>query len=108
MADCTVFRIQRDVAVRGRDIASVIQQYTEQVKPAFDQYVAPSRKHADVIIPWVRYIIILVISPKPMHSGCTHGFAINNVDTCTANALCAHNQLLAEWRAARRMHAGKA
>ena len=47
--------IQRDVAIRGRDVASVIEQYTQQVKPAFDQYVAPSRKHADVIIPWVRY-----------------------------------------------------
>ena len=46
--------IQRDVAIRGRDVASVIQQYTQQVKPAFDQYVAPSRKHADVIIPWAR------------------------------------------------------
>ena len=54
--------IQRDVAVRGRDVASVIDQYTQQVKPAFDQYVAPSRKHADVIIPWARYCILLHVS----------------------------------------------
>jgi uridine kinase len=47
-------RIQRDVAVRGRDVGGVIQQYTKFVKPAFDQFVAPSRKHADVIIPWGR------------------------------------------------------
>ena len=47
-------RIQRDVAVRGRDVAGVIDQYTKFVKPAFDSYVAPSRKHADVIIPWGR------------------------------------------------------
>ncbi|KAL4430783.1 hypothetical protein ABPG75_006039 [Micractinium tetrahymenae] len=47
-------RIQRDVAVRGRDVAGVIEQYTKFVKPAFDQYVAPSRKFADVIIPWAR------------------------------------------------------
>jgi len=47
-------RIQRDVAVRGRDIAGVIEQYTKFVKPAFDQFVAPSRKHADIIIPWAR------------------------------------------------------
>lgn len=47
-------RIQRDVACRGRDIQGVIQQYTVFVKPAFDTFVAPSRKHADVIIPWVR------------------------------------------------------
>ncbi|CAL5221877.1 g4140 [Coccomyxa viridis] len=47
-------RIQRDVAMRGRDIAGVIEQYTKFVKPAFDTFVAPSRKHADVIIPWGR------------------------------------------------------
>jgi uridine kinase len=47
-------RIQRDVAVRGRDVAGVIEQYTRFVKPAFDAYVAPSRRHADVIIPWQR------------------------------------------------------
>ena len=48
-------RIQRDVAVRGRDVIGVIDQYTKFVKPAFDQYVAPSRKFADVIIPWARW-----------------------------------------------------
>ena len=46
--------IQRDVAVRGRDVGGVIEQYTKFVKPAFDQYVAPSRKFADIIIPWHR------------------------------------------------------
>ena len=40
-------RIQRDVAVRGRDVHGVIEQYTRFVKPAFDQFVAPSRKHAE-------------------------------------------------------------
>ena len=38
--------------MRGRDIAGVIEQYTRFVKPAFDTFVAPSRKHADIIIPW--------------------------------------------------------
>lgn len=47
-------RIQRDVAVRGRDVAGVIDQYTKFVKPAFDMFVAPSRRHADIIIPWQR------------------------------------------------------
>ena len=46
--------IQRDVAVRGRDVGGVIEQYTRFVKPAFDQFVAPSRKYADIIIPWQR------------------------------------------------------
>lgn len=40
--------------MRGRDIAGVIDQYTKFVKPAFDTFVAPSRKHADIIIPWGR------------------------------------------------------
>ena len=42
------------MAERGRDVGGVIEQYTKFVKPAFDQFVAPSRKHADVIIPWAR------------------------------------------------------
>lgn len=47
-------RIQRDVAERGRDVAGVIEQYTRFVKPSFDQFVAPSRRHADIVIPWQR------------------------------------------------------
>jgi len=40
------------VAVRGRDVAGVIAQYQRFVKPCFDTFVAPSRRHADVIVPW--------------------------------------------------------
>lgn len=47
-------RIRRDVSDRGRNVDNVIAQYTRFVKPAFDQYVAPSRKYADIIIPWQR------------------------------------------------------
>ncbi|KAK9820274.1 hypothetical protein WJX72_008479 [[Myrmecia] bisecta] len=54
-------RIQRDVAVRGRDVAGVIEQYTKFVKPAFDMFVAPSRKFADIIIPWAREQNIVAI-----------------------------------------------
>jgi len=45
-------RIKRDVAERGRDVMNVLEQYQRFVKPAFDQFVAPSRRFADVIIPW--------------------------------------------------------
>jgi uridine kinase len=45
-------RIQRDVAVRGRDVAGVIAQYQRFVKPCFERFVSPSRRHADVIVPW--------------------------------------------------------
>ena len=47
-------RITRDTAERGRDGEGVIQQYFRFVKPAFDQFVAPSRRYADLIIPWQR------------------------------------------------------
>ena len=49
-------RISRDVTERGRNVAVVIEQYTSQVKPAFERFVRPSRKHADVIIPWSRRV----------------------------------------------------
>ncbi|GAX74417.1 hypothetical protein CEUSTIGMA_g1865.t1 [Chlamydomonas eustigma] len=47
-------RIQRDVTERGRDVGGVIEQYTKFVKPAFDQFIGPSRRYADIIIPWQR------------------------------------------------------
>ena len=47
-------RIQRDVAHRGRDVAGVITQYTRFVKPSHDNFIAPSRRTADIIIPWQR------------------------------------------------------
>ena len=45
-------RIQRDTLHRGRDVQGVIQQYTNFVKPMFDQFISPSKKAADIIIPW--------------------------------------------------------
>jgi uridine kinase len=47
-------RIQRDIVERGRDVKGVIEQYTKFVKPMFDNFVLPSKKVADIIIPWAR------------------------------------------------------
>ena len=44
-------RIRRDTLERGRDVQGVIEQYARFVKPAFDDFVLPSKKYADVIIP---------------------------------------------------------
>eukprot|EP01137_Pigoraptor_chileana_P022010 Opistho-2@86435 len=44
-------RVLRDIAERGRDLDSVLRQYTQFVKPAFEEYVLPTKKYADVIIP---------------------------------------------------------
>ena len=44
-------RILRDVRERGRSMESVITQYTTTVKPMHEEFVEPSKKYADVIIP---------------------------------------------------------
>ena len=44
-------RMLRDTQSRGRDVASVCQQYLATVRPMHQQFVEPSRVHAHVIIP---------------------------------------------------------
>lgn len=45
-------RIQRDVIERQRSLESVISQYRETVKPMHDIFVEPTKKYADIIIPF--------------------------------------------------------
>ena len=44
-------RIVRDVRDRGRSLDSVIDQYLSTVKPMHEQFVEPSKRNADIIIP---------------------------------------------------------
>ncbi len=44
-------RILRDVKERGRSLDSVLTQYTTTVKPMHDQFVEPSKRYADIIVP---------------------------------------------------------
>lgn len=44
-------RIQRDMVERGRSLDSVIDQYLGVVKKMHDQFVEPSKRYADIIIP---------------------------------------------------------
>ena len=44
-------RLQRDIAERGRTAESVIQQYLTTVRPMHLEFVEPSKRYADVIIP---------------------------------------------------------
>ena len=44
-------RLQRDVAERGRTMESVVDQYQNTVKPMHLEFVEPSKRYADVIIP---------------------------------------------------------
>ena len=44
-------RLQRDVAERGRTLDSVVDQYLATVKPMHFEFVEPSKRYADLIIP---------------------------------------------------------
>jgi uridine kinase len=44
-------RLQRDLAERGRTLESVIQQYLSTVRPMHLEFVEPSKRYADIIIP---------------------------------------------------------
>jgi uridine kinase len=44
-------RLQRDIAERGRTMESVIHQYLATVRPMHQEYVEPSKRHANIIIP---------------------------------------------------------
>ena len=44
-------RIQRDTKVRGRSLDSVIDQYLSTVRPAYLEFIEPTKRFADVIIP---------------------------------------------------------
>jgi uridine kinase len=44
-------RLQRDITARGRTVQSVIDQYLDSVKPMHLEFVEPSKRYADVIIP---------------------------------------------------------
>ena len=44
-------RLQRDISERGRTVQSVIDQYLSTVKPMHLEFVQPSKRYADIIVP---------------------------------------------------------
>ena len=44
-------RIRRDMEERARSIDSILTQYRDTVKPMHEQFIEPSKKYADIIIP---------------------------------------------------------
>jgi uridine kinase len=44
-------RIHRDMNKRGRSLESIIEQYKQTVKPMHEQFILPTKKYADLIIP---------------------------------------------------------
>lgn len=61
-------RLLRDVSERSRSVESVVQQYLATVRPMHNEFVEPSKRHADLIIPEGGYnrraIEMLVASVK--------------------------------------------
>lgn len=58
-------RLQRDIQDRGRTVDSVINQYYTTVRPMHREFVEPSKKYADLIIPeggYNRIAIEMVVS----------------------------------------------
>ena len=51
-ADIRVFRrIRRDIAKRGRPLDEILEQYLTTVQPMHLQFVEPSKRYADIIVP---------------------------------------------------------
>ncbi|OGT29633.1 MAG: uridine kinase [Gammaproteobacteria bacterium RIFCSPHIGHO2_12_FULL_35_23] len=48
---CLVRRLKRDIHERERTIDSVIEQYEKTVRPMYLQFIEPSKRYADIIVP---------------------------------------------------------
>jgi uridine kinase len=48
---CFIRRLRRDIVERGRTMDSVVNQYLQMVRPSFLEFVEPTKRYADVIIP---------------------------------------------------------
>jgi uridine kinase len=48
---CLIRRLKRDVKERARSLDSVLQQYEETVRPMYLQFIEPSKRYADIIVP---------------------------------------------------------
>ena len=48
---CLIRRLKRDVKERGRSLDCVLEQYEETVRPMFLQFIEPSKRYADIIVP---------------------------------------------------------
>lgn len=48
---CLIRRLKRDMKERGRSLDSVLKQYDETVRPMYLQFIDPSKRYADLIVP---------------------------------------------------------
>lgn len=48
---CLIRRLNRDILKRGRTMESVLEQYETTVRPMYLQFIEPSKRYADIIVP---------------------------------------------------------
>ncbi len=48
---CLLRRLKRDIVERERSFDSVLQQYIDTVRPMYFQFIEPSKRYADIIVP---------------------------------------------------------
>ena len=48
---CLIRRIRRDTQERGRSLESILEQYEKTVRPMYLQFIEPSKRYADIIVP---------------------------------------------------------
>lgn len=48
---CLIRRLKRDMKDRGRSLDAVLKQYEETVRPMYLQFIEPSKRYADIIVP---------------------------------------------------------
>lgn len=53
-------RIKRDMSNRGRDFDTIIKQYYETVRPMHKQFIEPTKRYADIIIPEGSYNTVAI------------------------------------------------
>ncbi|KAI9679284.1 MAG: Uridine kinase [Caeruleum heppii] len=56
--DWNIKQVIRDVRERGRDLDGIMKQWFNYVKPNFERYVDPQRKHADMVVKHIQQILI--------------------------------------------------
>jgi uridine kinase len=81
-------RLKRDTRERGRTMEDVLAQYQKTVRPMHEEYVEPSKKLADFIVP--------TTTPKTAANKCMGGLSQsmeiamyvlkNHIQSCVANA----------------------
>ncbi len=53
-------RLKRDIAERGRDMEEVLSRYQTTLKPMHEQFIEPTKAHADIIIPNDKYNTVAI------------------------------------------------